>query len=66
MMKESVRLRGDLSPLVFSSSGGMAPTAMVVYKWNAALISEKRDHPYCHEIWPPYRLLLIAIVYIAN
>ena len=32
--------RRTFSPLIFSSSGGMGPTA--------TLISEKRGHPYCH------------------
>ena len=40
--------RGTFSPLVFSSSGGMGPSATVVYKRIATLISEKRGHPYSH------------------
>ena len=38
--------RGTFSPLIFSSSGGMGPTARIVYKRIATLISEKRGHPY--------------------
>ena len=37
--------RGTFSPLI-SSSGGMGPTARVVYKRIATFISEKRGHPY--------------------
>ena len=37
--------RGSFSPLVFSSSGEMGPTAAVIYKCIATLISEKRVIP---------------------
>ena len=37
---------GSFSPLVFSTSGGMAPTANVVYKRIASMISSKHDKPY--------------------
>ncbi len=37
---------GSLSPLVFSTSGGMGPTAQVVYKRIASMISEKHDKTY--------------------
>ena len=37
---------GSFSPLVFSTSGGMAPTANVVYKRIVAMISSKHDKPY--------------------
>ena len=43
--------RGTFSPLVFSSSSGMGPTATVVYKRIATMISEKRGHPYCHVLY---------------
>ena len=35
--------RGTFSPLVFSTSGGVAPAASVVYKRLASLIADKRD-----------------------
>ena len=41
MMKEFVRLK-----VIFSSSGGMGPLAIVVFKCKATLLSEKRGHPY--------------------
>ncbi len=37
---------GSLSPLVFSTSGGMGPTAQVVYKRIASMIPEKHDKTY--------------------
>ena len=46
MMKESMRLRGEIFLLCFSSFGGMGPSAIVVYKRIATLIAEKRGHPY--------------------
>ena len=42
---------GTFSPLIFSSSGGMGPSATVVFKLIATLISEKRGHPYCHVLY---------------
>ena len=36
----------SISPLVFSTSGGMGPIAIVVYKRIANQIAEKRDQPY--------------------
>ena len=36
----------SFSPLVFCTSGGMAPTATVVYKRIASMISSKHDKPY--------------------
>ena len=44
----------SFSPLVFSTSGGMAPTANVVYKRIASMIASKNDKPYSktmHWIW---------------
>ena len=38
--------QGSFSPLVFSTSGGMAPTANVVYKRIASMISSKHNKPY--------------------
>ena len=43
--------RGTFSPLIFSCSGGMSPTATVVFKCIVTLISEKRGHPYCHVLY---------------
>ena len=37
---------GSFSPLVFSTTGGMGTTAMVVYKRIASMISEKYERPY--------------------
>ena len=37
---------GSFSPLVFSSSGGMRPTASIVYRRLANLISSKHSNPY--------------------
>ena len=37
---------GSFSPLVFTTSGGMGPTATVVYKRLAALMAEKCEQPY--------------------
>jgi hypothetical protein len=37
---------GTISPLVFTTSGGMGPTATIVYKRIASMIAEKRDQPY--------------------
>ena len=37
---------GSFSPLVFTSSGGMGPTATVVYKRIASMIAEKHSKPY--------------------
>ena len=37
---------GSFSPLVFSSTGGMAKEATVFYKRLAALLTEKWDQPY--------------------
>ena len=38
--------RGSFAPLIFSTSGGMGPTASVVYKRLASLIAAKRKAPY--------------------
>ena len=38
--------RGSFSPLVFSTSGGMGPTANVVYKRIASMIAEKHKKTY--------------------
>ena len=49
--------RGSFSPLVFSTTGGMGPTATVVYRRLAALISEKRKKDYSKTInWLRCRL----------
>ena len=37
---------GSFSPLVFSTSGGMGPTANVVYKRLASMIAQKHDKTY--------------------
>ena len=37
---------GSFSPLIFSTSGGMSPTASVVYRRLASLLSLKRDKHY--------------------
>ena len=37
---------GCFSPLVFSTLGGLSPTATIVYKRIASLIAEKNDQPY--------------------
>ena len=42
---------GTFSPLIFSSSGGMGPSATVVFKRIATLLSEKRGHPYSHVLY---------------
>ena len=38
--------RGTFAPLVFTTSGGVAPAAAVVYKRLASLIAEKKKQPY--------------------
>ena len=48
---------GCFSPLVFSVSGGMGPTAKVVYKKLAAMIASKHGQPYSQTInWLRCRL----------
>ena len=37
---------GSFSPLIFSTAGGMGPTATVVYRRLASLLSTKRDEDY--------------------
>ena len=37
---------GCFSPLVFTSSGGMGPTARVVYKRLASMVATKHNKPY--------------------
>ena len=37
---------GTFTPLVFSTSGGMAKSASVAYKRLASLLARKRDQPY--------------------
>ena len=37
---------GSFSPLVFSTAGGMGPTAKVVYKRIASMIADKQNKPY--------------------
>ena len=61
--------RGTFSPLIFSCSGGMGPTATIVFKRIATLISEKRGHPYCHVLYwirckLCYSLLCSAVMYL--
>ena len=41
---------GTFSPLIFTTSGGMGPSASVVYKRLAALLSEKCNEPYSRTI----------------
>ena len=38
---------GSFTPLVFSTSGGMAKSATAAYKRLASMLSIKRDQPYC-------------------
>ena len=48
---------GCFSPLVFSASGGMGPTAKVVYKKLATMIATKHSQPYSQTInWLRCRL----------
>ena len=48
---------GCFSPLVFSASGGMGPTAKVVYKKLAPMIASKHNQPYSQTInWLRCRL----------
>ncbi len=48
---------GSFSPLVFSATGGMGPTAKVVYKKLASMIATKHDKPYSQTInWLRCRL----------
>lgn len=37
---------GTFPPLVFSSTGGMGPTAVVVFKWLAGMIAERSNQRY--------------------
>ena len=37
---------GSVTPLVFSTSGGMAKSTTVAYKWLAFPLSQKSDQPY--------------------
>ena len=37
---------GSFSPLIFSTAGGMGPTASVVFRRLASLLSAKRDEHY--------------------
>ena len=54
---------GSFSPLVFSASGGMGPTARVVYKKLASRIATKHKKPYSQTIhWLRCTLLLPAAV----
>ena len=41
---------GSFSPLIFTTSGGMGPTATTVYKRLASLLSAKRDEHYSKTI----------------
>lgn len=53
---------GTFSPLIFSTSGGMGPTAKIVYKKIAAMIAEKRDQSYSITIkWIRCRLSFALI-----
>ena len=48
---------GNFSPLVFSTSGNMGPTATTVYKRLAAMIADKTNKPYSKTIhWMRCRL----------
>ena len=48
---------GCFSPLVFSASGGMGPTAKVVYKKLASMIATKHNQCYSHTLnWLRCRL----------
>lgn len=38
--------RGTFAPLVFTTAGGMAPVATVVYKRLASMIAERKKQPY--------------------
>ena len=41
---------GSFSPLVFSTSGGMGPTATTVYKRIASMMAQKQDKPYSRSL----------------
>ena len=43
--------RGCFSPMVFSTLGGLSPTATIVYKRIASLIAEKNDRPYSRTLF---------------
>ena len=57
---------GSFSPLVFSTSGGMGPTANVVYKRIASMIAQKHDKTYSKTLHCKlsYSLLCSAIMCI--
>ena len=42
---------GSFSPLVFSTSGGMGPTATTVYRRLAVLIADKRNEPFSRTLF---------------
>ena len=42
---------GSFSPLVFSSSGGMGPSATTFYKHLASLIADRNDQPYSRVLY---------------
>lgn len=49
--------RGSFSPVVFSTSGGMGPVAISVYRRLASLIAERREEPYSQTLfWLKCRL----------
>ena len=53
---------GSFSPLVFSASGGMGPTARVVYKKLASMIATKHGKPYSQTIhWLYCRLCFFLL-----
>ena len=53
---------GTFSPLVFSTSGGVGPSAAVMYKRLASLIAEKRDQSYSTTIkWIRCRITFALI-----
>ena len=48
---------GSFTPLIFSTSGGMAKSTTVAYKRLASLLASKRDEPYCTVMaWLRYHL----------
>ena len=48
MMNTFVRWRACFSPLAFSASGRMGPSATTVYSKLASMLADKWDRPYSH------------------
>ena len=54
--------RACFSPLVFSASGGIGPSATTVYSKLASMLADKRDRPYSHCIFWLCCLLCFSLV----